>query len=258
MGRTIATALIQRGVSRGEDIIVADRIETLARSLADAVGARAAPDNNVACIGAEVILICVKPQDMAEVLSELKQDKALAHKPLIISIAAKITTAAIESRVGGRIPVVRAMSNSPALVGQGMTAIAGGAFSTQAHLQIASKMFSALGRCIILEEKHFDVVTALSASGPAFIYVVLDALADGGVKCGLPREVAIELASQMTLGAAAMVLSTGRHPAALKDDVATPGGCTIAGLLTLEDGRIRSAFSRAVETTTRAVHGIAS
>ncbi len=123
-------------------------------------------------------------------------------------------------------------------------------------MAIAIEIFSTMGRTLELEEKHMDTVTALSASGPAFIYVVLEALADGGVMRGLPRQAAIELAAQMTLGAAEMVLATGRHPASLKDDVTTPAGCTIAGLLALEDGRVRSVFARTVEIAAKAASGL--
>jgi pyrroline-5-carboxylate reductase len=258
MGRTITTALIRDGVARPENLVVSDRVEGSARTLARELAVTAAPDNIAACSGADVILLCVKPQDVLGLLADLVLHGVFGRELLIISIAAKTTTEVIERVIGGQIPVVRAMPNSPCLIGQGMTAVTGGAFSTEANLALAHKMFSALGRCVTLDEKHFDVVTALSASGPAFIYLVLDALADGAVKCGLPRDVAIELAAQMTLGAADMVLQTKRHPAALKDDVTTPGGCTIAGLLTLEDGRMRSVFSRAVEATTLAVSGIGS
>jgi pyrroline-5-carboxylate reductase len=258
MGRTITTALVRDGVARPGNLVVSDRVKSCARTLARDLAVTAAPDNIAACSDADVILLCVKPQDVLDLLADLKSHGVFGRELLIISIAAKTTTEVIERVTGGQIAVVRAMPNSPCLIGQGMTAVTGGAFSTEANLALAHKMFSALGRCVTLEEKHFDVVTALSASGPAFIYLVLDALADGAVKCGLPRDVAIELAAQMTLGAADMVLQTRRHPAALKDDVTTPGGCTIAGLLTLEDGRMRSVFSRAVEATTLAVGGIGS
>ena len=126
-----------------------------------------------------------------------------------------------------------------------------GAHATEDHLERAKQCFEPLGAVVDLEEHHMDAVTALSASGPAYIFVILEALAEGGVQCGLPRAVALELAARMTLGAASMVLETGRHPAALKEDVTTPAGCTIAGLLALEDGRIRSILARGIETAGR-------
>jgi pyrroline-5-carboxylate reductase len=128
--------------------------------------------------------------------------------------------------------------------------------STSAHLAQATAIFQSVGHCITLDEAHLDTVTAVSASGMAFMYVVIEALTDGGVSCGLPRDTALELVAHMTRGAAEMVLTTGHHPAALKDDVTTPGGCTIAGLMVLEDGRARSVLARTIETTRRVAAGL--
>jgi pyrroline-5-carboxylate reductase len=179
--------------------------------------------------------VCVKPSDVIEALHGLRDHSALWPRTLIISIAAGISTSAIEQAVGAPLPVVRAMPNTPCLIGHGMTVVARGSHATDEHLATAHAVFGTLGRCIVLDEKHMDVVTGLS---------------DGGVRCGLPRATATEMVAQVALGAASMVLSTGRHPSALKDDVTTPGGCTIAGLLALEDGKIRSVLARAVETAT--------
>ncbi len=143
------------------------------------------------------------------------------------------------------------MPNTPCLIGEGMTVVAPGPRAHDAHLDFAVRVFSAVGRCRVLEEKHLDAVTGLSGSGPAFACVILEALADGGVRMGLPRDVAVELAAQTFQGAARLVLQTGRHPAALKDEVTTPAGCTIAGLLTMEDGKIRSVLARTIEEATR-------
>ena len=148
-------------------------------------------------------------------------------------------------------PLVRAMPNTPCLIGEGMTVVARGPLATDAHVATAIRLFHAVGRCLELEEKSMDVVTALNSSGPAFAYLIVEALAEGGVMMGLRRDVAMEIAAQMLQGSARMVLQTGLHPAALKDQVTTPAGCTIAGLLTLEDGRIRSVLARAVEEATR-------
>jgi pyrroline-5-carboxylate reductase len=177
----------------------------------------------------------------------LAEGRALKRGSLVISIAAGVKTDAIAQVVGEHVPVIRAMPNTPCAIGRGMTVISRGPWSTEAHAALALKLFAPLGRALELEEKHMDTVTGLSASGPAFVFVMIEALADGGVARGLPRQVAIEMAGQMVFGAAAMVLESGRHPAALKDDVTTPAGCTIAGILALEDGRIRSVLSRAVE-----------
>jgi pyrroline-5-carboxylate reductase len=165
----------------------------------------------------------------------------------VVSLAAGVRTATIEQILGDAVPVVRAMPNTPCAIACGMTVLALGARAGGTHLALAKRIFEPLGRVAELEEKHMDTVTGLSASGPAFVYVMIEALADGGVARGLPRQVAIEMAAQMVFGAASMVLRSGRHPAALKDDVTTPAGCTIAGILALEDGRIRSVLSRAVE-----------
>jgi pyrroline-5-carboxylate reductase len=148
-------------------------------------------------------------------------------------------------------PVIRAMPNTPSQVMEGMTAVAAGTHATSAHLDLAHHIFGSVGRCITLAERHFDAVTALSASGPAFIYIVIEALAEGGVKSGLPRDVSTELAAQMTLGAAKMVIQTGQHPAILKDHVTTPGGCTIDGILKLEEGGLRVTLIKAVTEATK-------
>jgi pyrroline-5-carboxylate reductase len=137
-----------------------------------------------------------------------------------------------------------------------MTVLSAGQGVTEAQLATALALFEPLGRVMDLDEKHMDAVTGLSASGPAFMFVILESLAEGGVQCGLPRAVALELAAQMTLGAASMVLETGRHPAALKDEVTTPAGCTIAGLMVLEDGRIRSVVARGIERATQVAGGL--
>ncbi len=249
MGRSIASGMVRAGVVAPTHLTVCDSTPTVAGTLASDIGATVATDNVSACISADVILLCVKPRDVGELLTQLAARDAFRHHPLLISIAAGVGVATIEQLTGGTVPVVRAMPNTPCLIGEGMTVVTGGTLATATHHDVAQQIFSTLGRCLVLDERHFDAVTAVSASGPAFLYVILEALADGGVRCGLPRHVATELAAQMTLGAAAMVLTTGRHPAALKDDVTTPGGCTIAGLLTLEDGRVRSVLARAIEAT---------
>ena len=207
-------------------------------------------------LDADVVLLCVKPKDVADVLATLRAADALAHAPLLISIAAGVSIAALDQATGGRLPVVRAMPNTASVIGKGCTVLSPGARAEDAHLATATAIFSSVGRCLALDERHLDAVTAVSASGPAFIYVVLEALTDGAVSCGLPRAAAMELVARMTLGAAEMVLTTGKHPAALKDDVTTPGGCTIAGLMVLEDGRARSVLARTIETTARVAGGL--
>ena len=257
MGRAIAVGMVRAGVTHAHHLTLVDHVRERAQALADELGAQTTTDTAETCRTADIILLCVKPPDVEPVLRMLVATGALTHQPLVISIAAGVRIAMIEATIGATVPVARAMPNTASVIGLGMTVICAGTHATAEHLATAQTIFGTLGRCLTLAERHFDAVTALSASGPAFIYVVLEALADGGVQCGLSRDVATILAAQMTLGAAQMVSTTGRHPAALKDDVTTPGGCTIAGLLTLEDGRIRSILARTVEVTARVAAGLA-
>lgn len=289
MGNAIAGGLARAGVFPGAELRVVNRHPEAARALAARVPGARALGLAEACAGADVILLCVKPRDVAGVLASLAAGAAPnavapnavmpdattpnattpnavtpgvaaaggppGGAPLVVSIAAGVSTAAIEGGLagawGGPVPVVRAMPNTASAIGRGCTVLSAGAHATPAHLAAARAIFECVGTCLALDERHLDAVTAVSASGPAFVYVVLEALTDGAVSCGLPRAAALELVARMTLGAAEMVLATGRHPAALKDEVTTPGGCTIAGLLVLEDGRARSVLARTIETTAR-------
>ncbi len=201
-------------------------------------------DNLAAVRQADVVLLCVKPQVVREVLEEIRPE--LGPGKLVISVAASVPIASIEKLAGAQVPVVRAMPNTPSVVRCGMTALARGSYAGEAHLATAQALFASVGRTIVLDEKLMDAVTGLSASGPAFIYVILESLAEGGVKVGLPRDVATLLAAQTALGAASVVLETGAHPALLKDAVTTPAGCTIDGLMELEEGRIRVTLIKAV------------
>jgi len=251
MGRTIAAGLVRSGKVKPAQITATTRTKLSAERLAKELRIATGTDNAAAAKRAEIVLLCVKPKDVGPTLALLRKKGALKHRPLLISIAAGTSTKYIEGEAGASVPVLRAMPNTPCLINRGMTVVAKGAKATDAQVEVAREIFTPLGRFMELEEKHMDTVTGLSASGPAFMYVILEALADGGVMRGLPRGVATELVAQMTLGAASMVLETGRHPAALKDDVTTPAGCTIAGILALEDGRIRSVLARGVEITAR-------
>ncbi|SRR6266571_2140791 len=205
--------------------------------------------NAQAVRGAAVVILAVKPQAMEEVLAELRGK--VTRRQVVLSVAASVPTTFIEKRLASGVPVVRAMPNTPCLIRQGMTAICRGRHATDHHMETARRIFTTLGRCLTLEEKHMDAVTALSASGPAYLYVVIESLAEGGVKVGLPRDVATTLAAQMVLGSAAMVLQSGEHPAKLKDGVTTPAGCTIDGLLELEEGGLRVTLIKAVVRATR-------
>jgi pyrroline-5-carboxylate reductase len=195
---------------------------------------------------ADLILICVKPADAATVLAALR-NAGLRRETLLISILAGASTERLESLLATDNPLVRAMPNTPAIIGEGMTVICGGKHASAGDLARAQRVFEAVGKCLAVDEKHFSAITALSGSGPAFQYLIMEALADAGVRLGLPRQLALGLVAQTAVGAARMIQTTGRHPAALRDDVTTPGGCTIGGLHVLEDGKIRAVLARAVE-----------
>ncbi|KAG9072265.1 delta 1-pyrroline-5-carboxylate reductase [Linnemannia hyalina] len=195
---------------------------------------------------ADVIFLCTKPQVAKAVLSAPGIQEALKDK-LLVSICAGVTIEQLQAWTTPTTTVIRAMPNTPCKIREGMTVLSCGPNTDEQSMRFTSNIFSTLGRCRILDEKHLDAVTALAGSGPAFACVMLEALADGGVMMGLPRDVATELAAQVLQGAARMVLTTGAHPAAIKDSVTTPGGCTIAGLLTMEDGKIRSTLARTIQ-----------
>ncbi|RIB05007.1 pyrroline-5-carboxylate reductase [Gigaspora rosea] len=198
---------------------------------------------------ADVVLLCTKPQIAKTILTEDGMAEALENK-LIISILAGVSLSQLKEWVPTSTKIIRAMPNTPCMIQEGMTVMSCPANTNVDDKTFAMWVFSTLGRVRVLDEKHLDAVTGLSGSGPAFACVVLESLADGGVMMGLPREVALELAAQALQGAARMVLKTGKHPAEIKDNVTTPAGCTIAGLLTMEDGKIRSTLARAVQEAT--------
>lgn len=200
--------------------------------------------HNLELVGwANVVVLAVKPQVVPAVLAEC--GKALGPGHLVISIAAGVTTRSIEERVAGA-RVVRAMPNTPALARAAATALAPGAAASAADVELARRLFDGIGRAVVLDEAHLDAVTGLSGSGPAYVMLFIEALADGGVRVGLPRDVALMLASQTVYGAAKLLLETGEHPARLKDMVTSPGGTTIAGLAALEGAAFRSAVIEAV------------
>jgi pyrroline-5-carboxylate reductase len=186
----------------------------------------------------------VKPQAVESVMQQIRPN--ISTRQLIISVAASVATNQIEQALGKDVPVVRAMPNTPCVLSCGMTALCKGQFADPCHLELASALFRVVGRTVVVDEKHMDAVTGLSASGPAYIYIILESLAEAGVKVGLPRDVATLLAAQTTMGAATVVLETGDHPALLKDAVTTPAGCTIDGILELEEGKLRVTLIKAV------------
>ena len=219
-----------------------------ARALSRELNLPVTTDNVAAARQADVILIAVKPLVVAEVAAEIRA--VLNPHKLVISVAASVPTSSIEKIFNAEIPVVRAMPNTPSIVGEGMTALCKGRYAGARHTETACRLFQSVGKTVVVDEKHMDAVTGLSASGPAFLYIILESLAEAGVKVGLPRETATLLAAQTALGAAKVVLETGHHPALLKDAVTTPAGCTIDGILELEEGKLRVTLIKAVVKAT--------
>jgi pyrroline-5-carboxylate reductase len=244
MGGILIEAFVNQGLVSAKNIFATVQHASSDRKNASKTPVALTTDNRAAVKKARVILLCVKPQSVAKVVDEIRPE--LTDKKLLISIAASVPTDYIERRIGAKVPVIRAMPNTPSMVGAGITAIAKGRVATQKDVDTAQRLFDAVGRTVVADEKNMDAITGLSASGPAFIYIILESLAEGGVKAGLSRELATLLASQTALGAAKMVIETGHHPALLKDTVTTPAGCTIDGILELEEGGLRVTLIKAV------------
>jgi pyrroline-5-carboxylate reductase len=249
MAEAVVRGLVRAELLLPAAVTVSDVRPARSRQLADELGVRAA-ESNVAAVtgGAAIVFIAVKPQDVPTLLDEVGAD--IGADQLVISIAAGVTLAALERRLPHHPPLVRVMPNAPALVQAGMAVLAPGARATAAHQELALRIFNAVGRAVVLPEKHLDAVTALSGSGPAFLAVVAESLADAGVRVGLPRDVAHLLAAQTMLGTGRMLADTAMHPAVLKENVASPGGTSIAGLHALERGGLRALLMDAVVAAT--------
>ena len=249
MGGALARGLVRAGAMPAAQIALYDAVPAAAARLAADLGpeARVAASAPEAAAGADILLLAVKPHVIPSLLDSLSP--TLQPTQLVLSIAAGVTLAKMEALTPDGIPVIRVMPNTPALVGQGATALSRGRHATDEHLELARSLFSAVGEVVVVEERLMDAVTGLSGSGPAYVYLIIEALADGGVKAGLPRDTARRLAAQTVLGAAQMVLTSGEHPAQLKDNVTTPGGTTIAALAVLERAGVRSALIDAVEAS---------
>jgi len=249
LGEALIGGMIDAGIVKRDQFIAtaahAPRVEYIQKKL----GIKATLSNGDAVRKSKLVLLCVKPQTVEEVLRQIADDLTPNH--LLISVAASVSTRFMEKIIAKPVPVIRAMPNTPCLIKEGMAGVAAGTHATEAHMQAAKKMFDAIGRCLIVDEKHMDAVTALAASGPAFVYTIIESFIEGGVKVGLPRDVATLMAAQMVHGAANMVLQTGEHPAKLKDIVTTPAGCTVDGLLELEEGGLRVTLIKAVDRATR-------
>lgn len=244
MGGILIDAFVKQGLVSPQRLRATVQHASAERKTAVKLPVSPTSDNRAAARDSSVIFLCVKPQTVAGVLDEIKLE--LNEKKLLISVAASVPTSYIERRLGSKVPVIRAMPNTPSMVGAGITAISPGKFATQKDIETARKLFDSVGKTVVVDEKNLDAITGLSASGPAFIYIILESLAEGGVKVGLSRELATLLAAQTALGAAKMVVETGYHPALLKDTVTTPAGCTIDGILELEEGGLRVTLIKAV------------
>jgi pyrroline-5-carboxylate reductase len=256
MGSILIEGLLRSGRFTPDQIAATVQHDNRAAVLAERLNVAVTTDNVAAAREADLIFIGVKPFTVIDLIRQIKP--VLTPEKLIISFAASVKTRAIEdaTELLG-MPVVRAMPNTPAMLGAGMTALSGGRFATVQHLQLAASLFASVGRTVQVDEKHLDAVTGLSGSGPAFIYIILEALAEAGVKVGLPRDVSTLLAAQTTYGAARMVLETGEHPALLKDAVTTPAGCTADGLLEIEEGGLRVTLIKAVMRATERARQLA-
>ncbi len=252
MAEALVKGLLRAGTAAQQEIVCAEPRAERREEIAKRYGVAVATSNVEAAEQADVIVLSVKPQTMDLLLEEIAP--AIDHRKLVISIAAGISIATIARKLGAGVRIVRTMPNTPALVGAGATALARGAHATDADLEQAKSLFQAVGIAHVVEEHHLDAVTGLSGSGPAFVFLAIEALADGGVKVGLARPVAMALAAQTVMGAAKLVLETGEHPGRLKDQVTSPGGTAIAGVHALEVGGLRAALIAAVEVATRRSH----
>ena len=249
IGEALIKGVIASDLCRGDQIFASDvdaeRLDTLHSEL----GINTSLENAQTATSAEVIILAVKPQIISSVIKSIKSQ--IAEGRLVISVAAGVKTRAIEDDLPDSAHLVRVMPNIACTVGQAISAIAAGTHATDADIETARTIFGSVGRVVTVPESMMDAVTGLSGSGPAFVFQMIEALADGGVHEGLPREIALKLAAQTVLGAAAMVLETGEHPGVLKDMVTSPAGTTIQGIRALEENGARAAMMAAVIAATR-------
>jgi len=254
MGETLLAGLIRAGRPVAE-LVVTERRPDRAEELRAKHGVEVVSNIDAAKL-ADTLVFVVKPQDMGALCDEIAPH--VRPGALVVSLAAGITTEFLESHLPDGCPVVRVMPNTPALVDQGMAACAPGAHCDQAHLDEARQLLEAVGRVVVLEEKHLDAVTAISGSGPAYFFYIAEAMIEAGVFLGLPRSTATELVVQTCYGAATMLRETGEHPSVLRENVTSPGGTTVAALRTLDDHKVRAAFISALEAARDRSHELAS
>jgi pyrroline-5-carboxylate reductase len=255
MGGILLQAFLRSGLFTAEQIAATVAHDVRAEALSKQFGLAVITDNVRAVQGADIVLLAVKPTQVVQLVREISP--SLKSGALLLSIAASVKTGAIEDAVGGSPAVIRAMPNTPAMLGAGITALCRGRFAADEQLALAQRIFETVGRVVVVDERHMDAVTGLSGSGPAFLYIILESLAEAGVNVGLPREIATQLAAQTAYGAAKMVLETGSHPALLKDEVTTPAGCTVDGILELEEGGLRVTLIKAVKRATERARELA-
>jgi len=248
MAEALVAGLTKAGLVQSGNIRVSDISAERRSFLSEKYQVEIATNNGEVVANTDVIVLAIKPFVMGEVLSEIGNN--IGANQVVISIAAGITTAYIENKLVEKVPVVRAIPNTPALIGAGAAAVCPGRWATEEHVKLALAMFGAVGQAVPVAEKLMDAVTGLSGSGPAYMYTIAEALSDAGVRAGLSRDVALTLTVQTMLGAARMVLETKQHPSVLKDMVTTPGGTTAEGLFALEEAGLRVALGRAVEMAT--------
>lgn len=256
MGGILLQAFLKNNLVAADQIFATVHHPDRAQALSAQFGIEVTTDNLAAAKQADIILLGVKPIQVPGVIEQIKP--ALSDQKLVLSFAASVKTRAIEDAAGCDLGVIRAMPNTPAMLAAGVTAVCAGRFVSPEQMAAAQRIFNTVGRTVVVDEKHMDAVTGLSGSGPAFLYIVIEALAEAGVNVGLPRDVATLLAAQTTLGSARMVLETGYHPALLKDAVTTPAGCTVDGILELEEGGLRVTLIKAVKRATQRAKELAN
>ncbi len=256
MAAALIRGMLRAGTARAESISASDPLELPRAALAKETGITVTDSNTVIAQRSDVIVLAVKPQSMPHVLEHLRRDLTPEH--LVVSIAAGVSMATLSVGLNDHSRIIRVMPNTPALLGEGASAYCLSEHAWPSDEAIVRSCLESVGRAFRVPESLLDAVTGLSGSGPAFVYVMIEALSDGGVRVGLPRDIATALAAQTVLGAARMVLETGEHPGVLKDQVASPGGTTIAGLHALERAGFRAALIDAVEAATRRSAELAS